>query len=223
MFLLNCTTGLPMISGLYFFFILIVLVIIIAIVWRLASRQHSIPCPVWMSGMLDTPFSRGLSKRTQKTIQRLDLKPGMKVLDAGCGPGRLTLPIAMNVGPSGEVTAIDIQEGMLSHAQERARKANLANIRFLRTSLGMGTLEGNYFDRAVMVTVLGEIPDREAAVRELFEALMPGGFLLVEETIRDPHFQSYRTVTSLAGAAGFREKDFFGTWFSYTLALEKPS
>ncbi len=83
-----------MISGLYLFIILIALVIIITIIWRFASRRHAIPCPVWMSGLLDTPFSRGMSARTYTTIQRLDVKPGMKVLDAGCGPGRLTLPIA---------------------------------------------------------------------------------------------------------------------------------
>ena len=74
-----------------------------------------------------------------------------------------------------------------------------------------------------MVTELGEIPDREAVLHELFEALKPGGILLVEETIRDPHFQTHGTVSRLAGAAGFREKDFFGNRFSYTLLLEKPS
>jgi ubiquinone/menaquinone biosynthesis C-methylase UbiE len=212
-----------MISGLYLFIILVALSGIIAIIWRFASRRHAIPCPVWMSGLLDTPFSRGMSARTYTTIQRLDVKPGMKVLDAGCGPGRLTLPIARIAGPHGEVTAIDIQEGMLSRAQERARKATSTNVRFFRAGLGEGRLEHNYYDRAVMVTVLGEIPDREAALRELFDALKPGGILLIEETIRDPHFQSHGTVSRLTGAAGFREKEFFGNRFSYTLLLEKPS
>lgn len=212
-----------MMPVLYLFVILIALLLIVAIVWRFASRRHAIPCPVWMSGLLDTPFSRRISARTQKTIQRLNLKPGMKVLDAGCGPGRLTLPIAESVGPQGEVTAIDIQEGMLAQVQERARKAKLTNIRFLRGGLGDGRLAGSHFDRAVMVTVLGEIPDREAALREMYEALRPGGFLLIEETIRDPHFQTHGTVTRLATAAGFLEKDFSGNRFSYSLALKKPS
>ena len=211
-----------MISGFYLFIILIALGIIITIIWRFASRRHVIPCPVWMSGLLDTPFSRGISARTQKTIQRLDLIPGMKVLDAGCGPGRLTLPVAEKVGPHGEVTAIDIQEGMLSQAQERARKAGLTNVRFVRAGLGEGKLERNHFDRAVLVTVLGEIPDREAVLQEIFEALKPGSILLIEETIRDPHFQTRSTVMKLAGAAGFIEREFFGNFFSYTLCLEKP-
>ena len=87
-----------MISIVYLFIILIGPVIIIAIVWRFASRRLTIPCPVWMSGLLDTPFSKDMSGRTQKTIQRLDLRSGMNVLDAGCGPGRLTIPVAQKVG-----------------------------------------------------------------------------------------------------------------------------
>jgi ubiquinone/menaquinone biosynthesis C-methylase UbiE len=212
-----------MISGLYFFIVLIALVIIIALVWRFASRRYTLPCPVWMKGLLDTPFSGGMSTRTRKTIQRLDVRSGMNVLDAGCGPGRLTIPLADKVGSDGEVTAIDIQEGMLHEAQQRAREAHLTNIRFLRIGVGEGKLERNHFDRAVLITVLGEIPDRETALQELFEALKPGGILLVEETIRDPHFQTRSTITRLAGAAGFIEKEFSGNRLSFTLTLQKPS
>ena len=176
-----------------------------------------------MKGLLDTPHAGGMSARTRKTIQHLDLRAGMKVLDAGCGPGRLTIPVAQIVGPCGEVTAVDLQEGMLSEAQERAHAAHLTNIRFLLAGIEDGKLESDRFDRAVLITVLGEIPDRDATLNEIFAALKPGGILLVEETIRDPHFQTRSTVTRLAGAAGFSEKDFFGNRFSYTLTLQKPS
>jgi ubiquinone/menaquinone biosynthesis C-methylase UbiE len=212
-----------MISGLLILIVLIALFIITALAWRFASRRYTIPCPVWMKGLLDTPFSGDMSARTQKTIQRLGPGPGMSVLDAGCGPGRLTVPLARTVGPKGEVTAIDIQEGMLDEAKKRAQAAGLTNIRFLRTGLGEDRLWRDRFDRAVLVTVLGEIPDRDAAFREIFDALRPGGILLVEETIRDPHFQTRSTVRKLAGAAGFIEKEFFGNYFSYTLTLQKPS
>jgi ubiquinone/menaquinone biosynthesis C-methylase UbiE len=209
--------------GLSIIIILIAAVIIIALAWRFASRRYTIPCPVWMKGMLDSPHSGEMSERTQKTIRHLDLRPGMDVLDAGCGPGRLTIPIADIVGTHGEVTAIDIQEGMLQEAQKRAAGANFTNIRFLRIGAGEGKLEHNRYDRAVMVTVLGEIPDRNAALEDIFRALKPGGFLLIEETIRDPHFQTRNTVRKLAGAVGFIEKGFSGSRFSYAISLEKPS
>jgi len=46
--------------------------------------------------------------------------------------------------------------------------------------------------------------------------------LSVTETIFDPHYQRRETVIRLAGAAGFREKAFFGSRVAYTLNLEKP-
>ena len=176
-----------------------------------------------MKGMLDSPHSGEMSERTQKTIRHLDLRPGLDVLDVGCGPGRLTIPIAHAVGPKGAVTAIDIQVGMLEEAGNRSRSANLTNIRFLQIGAGEGKLEHNQFDRAVMVTVLGEIPDRNAALEEIFLALKPGGFLVIEETIRDPHFQTRGTVRKLAAAAGFNEREFSGSRFSYTITLGKPT
>ena len=191
-------------------------------VWRNVLRRYSIPCPVLVSGLLHSLFSRSMRSRTKKTIGELNLRPGMKVLDAGCGPGRLTLPISEAVGTPGEVTAIDIHEERLRIAERKARDAHLTNIRFIRTGLGECTLKRNFFDRAVLVTVLGEIPSRKAAFKELYCTLKPGGILLVEETILDTHFQTRSTVLSLAVEAGFVEKEFLVTLFSYTLILEKP-
>jgi len=146
----------------------------------------------------------------------------MRVLDIGCGPGRLTIPAARQVGPQGEVVAIDIQPGMLLHAQEKAQAADLNNIRFLQIGMGDGKLEIGLADCALLVTVLGEIPDRDAALREVFVALKPGGILSITEIVFDPHFQSRDTVLRLAGAVGFREKAFFGNRIAFTLNLEKP-
>ena len=194
-----------------------------AFAWRLASRRYSLPCPTWLGWLveLDNPFAEGNSARA--IVQHLDLQPGMKVLDVGCGPGRLTIPIAEQVGPQGEVVGIDIQPGMLRRAQEKARAANLNNIRFLQVGAGEGTsgLGRSEYDRAVLVTVLGEIPDREAALKEICNALKPGGILSVTEIIFDPHFQSRGTVLRLGGAVGFRENKFFGNRFSFTLNLER--
>ena len=147
----------------------------------------------------------------------------MKVLDVGCGPGRLTIPVATQIGPQGEVVAIDIQAGMLHRAKEKAQTANLNNIRFLQIGAGEGKLERHQYDRALLVTVLGEIPDRKSALQEIFEALKPGGILSVTEIVFDPHFQSRSTVRELAARVGFKEQGCFGHRLSFTMNLEKPS
>ena len=190
--------------------------------WRLASRRHSLPCPVWLRWLveLDNPFTK--TNRAAVIVEHLGLRSGMTVLDLGCGPGRLTVPLARAVGPQGVVVAVDIQSGMLDRAREKVRAANLSNVEFLQAGAGEGKLGRERFDRALLVTVLGEIPDRTAALREIFEALKPGGVLSVTEIVFDPHFQGRRTVNDLAVTAGFRERTFFGSRLAYTLHLERP-
>ena len=110
---------------------LIGVVALVAVVWRGASRRRSLPCPTWLSRLveLDNPFTE--TNRAAVIVERLELQPGMAVLDVGCGPGRVAIPIASKVGPDGEVVAVDIQPGMLRRAQEKARAAKVTNIRFL--------------------------------------------------------------------------------------------
>ena len=197
------------------------LTVLLFIAWRLASRRQSLPCPVWLRWLveLDNPFTK--TNRAAFIIEHLEIEPGMIVVDVGCGPGRLAIPAAMHVGTQGRVVAMDIQPGMLSRTQKKAGVANLGNIEYLQAGAGEGKLSHEQFDRALLVTVLGEIPNREAALREIFEALKPEGVLSVTETMFDPHYQSRRSVIQLAEAAGFRERAFFGNRLAYTLHFEK--
>jgi ubiquinone/menaquinone biosynthesis C-methylase UbiE len=181
-----------------------------------------LPCPSWLAWLVerDNPFTR--TNRAAVILDHLDLRPGMTVLDIGCGPGRLAIPAARAVGPEGRVVAVDVQPAMLARAAEKAREAGLDNIRFEEARVGSGELGSPAADRALLVTVLGEIPDREAALREVFDALAPGGILSITELVFDPHFQSQRKVRSLARAAGFVEEALFGSRIAYTIHLRKP-
>ncbi|GAB6039636.1 class I SAM-dependent methyltransferase [Endothiovibrio diazotrophicus] len=197
-------------------------IVLMATIWRLASRRQSLPCPVWLRWLveLDNPFTR--TNRARFIVETLELAEGMTVLDAGCGPGRMTVPLAHGVGPAGRVVALDLQPGMLARAKTKTEAAGCANVEFVAAPLGGNTLPTERFDRAVLVTVLGEIPDRAAAFAELSSALKPGGLLAVVEVIFDPHFQTRRTVTDLAVATGLRERAFFGHRLAYVIHFAKP-
>ena len=143
------------------------------------------------------------------------------MLDFGCGPGRLTIPLARQVGPTGTVTAFDIQPTMLERVRQKALQENLANIEFVEGAAGDGKLECQY-DRALLVTVLGEFPEKKMPMKVIFDGLKPGGLLCITETIADPHFQTRKNVLDTAGTAGFVERGFFGTRISYTMLFEKP-
>ncbi len=147
----------------------------------------------------------------------------MRVIDVGCGPGRLTIPVAKAVGPDGEVVALDIQQGMLERLRKRIDAADLKNIRPIQGGIGQAQIESDAFDRALLVTVLGEIPDRDAALREIYRILKPGGVLSITEIFPDPHYQTRSTVRTLCEAAGFRPTKEFGHVFAFTMNWLKPN
>ena len=192
----------------------------------LRKRGRGKPFPVRLSGLIVHPVVEALS-RISTTIDRADVKPGMGVLDAGCGPGRVTIPLARHVLPDGVVMALDLQEGMLAQVRERAVRAGLTNIRTVCAPLSSDTpiaeLQQPTFDRAILVTVLGEVPDPTDALRTLYTALKPRGVLSVTEILIDPDYISRETVIQMAADAGFRIDRQFGNLLMFTVNFRKPT
>ena len=156
-------------------------------------------------------------------LDRAAIGPGMCVLDAGCGPGRLTLPAARRVGPSGEVVALDVQAAMLATVRSRVAEQGLTNVRTVLGPLERGIRTMGAVDRALLVTVLGEIPHRERALHALHASLRPGGLLSVTEVMPDPHYQTRATVRRLATAAGLQHKRTYGSPLAFTMNFRKPA
>jgi ubiquinone/menaquinone biosynthesis C-methylase UbiE len=128
--------------------------------------------------------------------------PGDRVLEIGPGTGYYTLDLAEWVRPDGQVDVFDIQQEMLDHTMERAAERGLTNLRPTRGDARALPYGDDSFDAAVLVTVLGEIPDQDAALRELERVLVPGGRLIVGELFGDPHMVTLDALRRRAEAAG---------------------
>jgi ubiquinone/menaquinone biosynthesis C-methylase UbiE len=195
-------------------------VVVASLIWRGLSTRYHLPCPVWMQGLLDNPLTEQIAG-VEKIARLVDIRPGMYVLDVGCGPGRLTIPLAKVVGDSGEVWGVDIQDEMLDIARQKADREQVKNVHLVHMAIDQGQLPGEKFDRAIMITVLGEIPDKQSALREIYHSLKPGGILSITELILDPHFTSQAKAAGLMQAAGFRTEVVSQNLYSFTMNATK--
>jgi ubiquinone/menaquinone biosynthesis C-methylase UbiE len=201
--------------------ILLCLLAGLAVAAFLRQRRRPIPHPPPLTFLFENPLV-GAFVGPERLVERLEVAPGMRVLDAGCGPGRLTIPLARAVGPGGEVIALDSQREMLDKLEKRIADEGIINVRPLQAGLGEGALREGGFDRVLLAMVLGEVRDRRAATRELYAALKPGGVLSVTEIFGDPDYRRPVTVRSEVEAAGFRFVRQFGGFPAYTLNFERP-
>jgi ubiquinone/menaquinone biosynthesis C-methylase UbiE len=152
----------------------------------------------------------------------MGLRPGQRVLEIGPGPGRILIPAAKRVLPGGEAVGIDIQPGMIARLETQAAKAKATNLTAILGDATQPHVPEGTFDHVILVTTLGEIPDRVAALRQGFRALKPGGALSVTEMFGDPHYQSPATARRLAEQAGFRFQSVQGHWWFFTATFTRP-
>ena len=113
------------------------------------------------------------------TVARLALPPGGRVLDACCGSGASALPAAQAVGPGGSVIAVDLADGLLALARDKARRLGLTNVEFRQADLMATGFPPGHFDAVVCVFGIFFLPDMPAAVRELWRLVAPGGQLAI--------------------------------------------
>jgi SAM-dependent methyltransferase len=189
--------------------------------WRFVSRRTNFPCPYWLSILVEGPVSDFIAG-TSATLDRIGFRPGERVLEVGPGPGRLLVPAARRVLPGGQVVGLDIQLEMVRKLTAHAGREGVTNLSAVVGNAAQPHFAPETFDRVYLCTVLGEIPDRQAALRECYAALKPGGALSITELLPDPHFQSPATVRRLAEGAGFRFLERKGSWRFFTMTFARP-
>lgn len=97
-----------------------------------------------------------------------------KLLEVPVGTGVLTMPIYKTL-PQAEITCLDYSPDMMARAQRRAEQAGLTNVRFQQGDIGALPFEDGRFDLVLSLNGFHAFPDKEAAYREVFRVLSPGG------------------------------------------------
>ncbi|MCF7835684.1 MAG: methyltransferase domain-containing protein [Candidatus Marinimicrobia bacterium] len=113
-----------------------------------------------------------------RIVELLDVRPGMKVADFGCGAGHFTIEIAKRVSKDGIVYAFDVQKEVLDALKSKAVLENVANIEYRRVDLEAenGTqLADDLVDVVLISNVLFQVGDKESLAKESSRILKSGG------------------------------------------------
>ncbi len=147
----------------------------------------------------------------EKLMERMDLKDGETVADAGAGPGAFALRFAKAL-PNGKVYAVDIDAPLLRMIEARAAEAGIGNIQTVN-ALNLD-IPAETLDKVFCCTVLHEVAEKEAFIAAYYRLLKPAGKVFIAEfssgrrtldeddTVRRTFIAPERTE-QLLGQAGF--------------------
>jgi SAM-dependent methyltransferase len=182
-------------------------------------RKNPSACPYAQRFWVEAPHPLITRDRLREI---LEAKPGERILEVGPGTGYYTLEVAEWVKPDGELDILDIQQEMLDHTMGRAGERGLANVTPRQGDATALPYEDATFDAAFLVTVLGEVPDQDAALRELSRVLKLGGRLVVGELLGDPHYVRLAPLRLRASGAGLGYERRVGSALGYFARFAKP-
>jgi SAM-dependent methyltransferase len=97
-----------------------------------------------------------------------------KLLEVPVGTGVLTMPVYQRL-PMADITCLDYSPDMMAAAQAKAKALRLSNVRFQQGDVGALPFEGGTFDVVLSLNGFHAFPDKEAAFRETYRVLKPGG------------------------------------------------
>jgi ubiquinone/menaquinone biosynthesis C-methylase UbiE len=181
------------------------------------ARKNPSACPYGQRWMIEIPHPLITRARLRDALAP---SPGERMLEIGPGTGYYTAEIAEWIGAAGKLEIFDIQQEMLDHTMRRMDGHGIANVTATHGDARELPYEDASFDATILITVLGEIPDQDAALREIARVLRPSGRLVVGEMIADPHVVTLGSLTRRAEAAGLHLQRHNGTRLGYFARLE---
>jgi ubiquinone/menaquinone biosynthesis C-methylase UbiE len=164
-------------------------------------RRNPSACPYSQRFWVEAPHPFITRERLREILAP---RAGERLLEVGPGTGYYTLPVAEWVSPGGRLDVVDVQQAMLDHTLRRAQEHGIDNITPTLSDARQLPYADDSFDGAYLVTVLGEIPDQDAALRELARVVKPSGRIVVGELFGDPHMVTHSALVARAQAAELR-------------------
>ena len=164
------------------------------------TRTPEAPAPTYTMGYSDE-FQKMLGRRNAASSAAHllpHLKPGLRVLDFGCGPGTISMGLAKAVHP-GELQGIDMEASQIEMARAAAAAGGHDNASFRTGDVTALPFEDDSFDAAHCHAVLMHVPDTQAVLAEVKRVLKPGGVVSCREMIGDATFFA-PDVGDLSGA-----------------------
>jgi ubiquinone/menaquinone biosynthesis C-methylase UbiE len=182
-------------------------------------RKHPSACPYSQRFWVQAPHPFITRRRL---LEILEPAPGEEILEVGPGTGYYSLDVAKRLD-GGRLTLLDVQQEMLDHVMRRAAEHSTANLVPTLGDARSMPYGDDSFDGAFLVTVLGEVPDQDAALRELARVIKPGGRLVVGELFGDPHMVTLGRLRERAERAGFAFDRRLGSSLAYFARLRAPA
>ena len=139
--------------------------------------------------------------KIERILQAGSIREGSRVVEPGCGTGRLTLIIAERIGPSGLVVANDISPMMVENAEKRLRGSS--NVRLTWGTIEEAKLEHASFDTVICHNVFPHFDDKAKAVLKLRSALKPSGVFVVSHFMNSAGINDLHRKTNPAVASDF--------------------
>ena len=151
---------------------------------------------------------------TESLFHRVGLRPGMRVIEVGCGSGNIACWVAEQVGPEGFVTAVDVSSDQIEQARRQADSRGLQNIEFHVADAYAPSLPESTFDLVYCRLVLSHLTRPADALAAMRALARPGGLVVCEEIdlncwVCDPPADAMTRFFELNAALGERRQENF--------------
>jgi len=179
-------------------------------------RKNPSACPYGQRFWVEAPHPLITRERLRSVLRP---QSGERLLEVGVGTGYYSCELAEWVAPGGTLELFDLQQEFLDHVMRAAAERDLTNLVPTQGDATDLPFEDASIDAVILTAVLGEIPDREAALHEIHRVLKPTGRLIVGELFGDPHFTSRKSLEELGAEANLKLAELSGPRLGYFARL----